>query len=216
MMRVAITQRVEQIAGHGELRDCLDQRWAALLEELGIDLVAVPNGLAQPQDWLERQQVAGLILSGGNDLSHLPGASNASMARDRTEQALLTLARSRQLPVLAVCRGMQMLNHFLGGGLRPVSGHVGCMHAVSAIGTDELFAAYSEVNSFHNWGIARVDLAPGLLARVQADDGSVEAAVHETLPWTGVMWHPERPSANAEQDATLIRHLFSSKDTPCA
>ena len=178
--------------------------------------MAVPNGLAQPQDWLERQQVAGLILSGGNDLSHLPGASNVSNARDRTEHALLALASRRRLPVLAVCRGMQMLNHFLGGNLRPVSGHVGCMHAVSAIGTDELFAAYGEVNSFHNWGISSADLAPGLLARVQAEDGSIEAAVHETLPWIGVMWHPERPSANTEQDTALIRHLFSSKDTPCA
>lgn len=215
-MRIAITQRVEQIAGHGERRDCLDQRWAGLLETVGIDLLALPNGLADPQEWARRQHVEGLILSGGNDLSHLPGASNVAAERDHTEQALLAFARARQLPVLGVCRGMQMLNSFLGGSLRQVHGHAGCMHPVSAVTSDERFALYREVNSFHNWGIAQTDLAPGLLARVQADDGSIEAAVHETLPWIGIMWHPERPSANAAPDAALIRHLFSSKDTPCA
>ncbi|HEY1027957.1 MAG TPA: gamma-glutamyl-gamma-aminobutyrate hydrolase family protein [Pseudomonas sp.] len=215
-MRIAITQRVERVASYDEARDCLDQRWSALLENLGIDLLPVPNGLARPDAWLERQDICGLILSGGNDLSHQPGAQNASLERDRTEMALLSLARAHRLPVLAVCRGMQMLNHFLGGRLVPVSGHAGCFHPVSALARDPRFDRYSEVNSFHNWGIGLEELAPDLTPMVQADDRSIEAAIHQTLPWIGIMWHPERPSDNAERDARLILHLFSAKDQPCA
>ncbi|MGE8406132.1 MAG: gamma-glutamyl-gamma-aminobutyrate hydrolase family protein [Pseudomonas sp.] len=215
-MRLAITQRVEIIPGHGERRDCLDQRWGQWMETLGIDLVPVPNGLAAPAEWLKRQHVDGLILSGGNDLSHLPGATNASAERDSTETALLHWARAQRLAVLGVCRGMQMLNHFLGGTLSPVQGHAGCMHDVSSLDNDALFRGYANVNSFHDWGIGATDLAQSLTARVQAHDGSIEAAVHHQLPWIGIMWHPERPSANAAHDVRLIHHLFSNKDTPCA
>jgi N5-(cytidine 5'-diphosphoramidyl)-L-glutamine hydrolase len=215
-VRIAITQRVERVPGYDEQRDCLDQRWSAFMEELGIDLVPVPNGLSSAGAWFERQNVAGLILSGGNDLAHLPAAVNSSPERDATEAALLARARDMNLPVLAVCRGMQMLNHFLGGSLTPLSGHVSCTHTISVIEHAPLLADYREVNSFHGWGIQPKDLAENLLAQAWADDGSIEAFVHRQLPWTAIMWHPERPSANAILDATLIRHLFFSKDTPCA
>jgi N5-(cytidine 5'-diphosphoramidyl)-L-glutamine hydrolase len=215
-MRIAITQRVERVPGYDEQRDCLDQRWSTLMEGLGVDLVPVPNGLSSADGWFERQNVAGLILSGGNDLSHLPAASNASPERDATEACLLAKAKDMNLPVLAVCRGMQMLNHFLGGSLAPLSGHVNCVHAISVAANAPLLTAYRHVNSFHGWGIQPDGLAENLLAQAWADDGSVEAFVHKNLPWMAIMWHPERPSANAIHDAQLIRQLFFGKDTPCA
>jgi len=215
-MRIAITQRVEWIPGYDEQRDCLDQRWTTLMEPLGIDLIPVPNGMAAPGGWLERQNVAGLILSGGNDLAHLPGAANASPERDITETTLLIKARSMNLPVLAVCRGMQMLNHFLGGSLTSLPGHVNCTHAIYASAQAPLMAEYRQVNSFHSWGIPPGDLAENLLAQAWADDGSIEAFVHSQFPWAAIMWHPERPSVNSAIDAKLIRQLFFCKDTPCA
>ncbi|QQZ42188.1 gamma-glutamyl-gamma-aminobutyrate hydrolase family protein [Pseudomonas sp. SK3(2021)] len=213
-MRIAITQRVEQVPGYAERRDCLDQRWSVLMEGLGIDLVPVPNGLSSPGGWLARQEVAGLILSGGNDLAHLPNASNCAPERDLTEAVLLRHAQKTAMPVLGVCRGMQVLNHFLGGGLVPVAGHANCIHAVHTEG--ELFAEYREVNSYHNWGLNPDNLAANLLARVWANDGSVEAFLHQQLPWMAIMWHPERPSNNGIHDVRLIRHFFSGKDIPCA
>ncbi|RMT93759.1 hypothetical protein ALP39_200451 [Pseudomonas marginalis pv. marginalis] len=215
-MRIAITQRVERIPGYNEQRDCLDQRWSTLMEGLGIDLIPVPNGMSSVSGWFERQNVTGLILSGGNDLSHLPAASNASPERDAVEACLLAKARELALPVLAVCRGMQMLNHFLGGDLTPLVGHVNSVHAINVAASAPLLAAYRQVNSFHGWGIQPDGLAENLLAQAWADDGSIEAFVHNELPWTAIMWHPERPSDNATHDAQLIRQIFFGKDTPCA
>ncbi|USW02758.1 gamma-glutamyl-gamma-aminobutyrate hydrolase family protein [Pseudomonas pergaminensis] len=214
-MRVAITQRVERIPGYAEQRDCLDQRWTTLMEELGIDLVPVPNGMSSVDGWFERQNIAGLVLSGGNDLTHLPGAANASPERDKTETTLLSKAMAMSLPVLAVCRGMQMLNHFLGGSLTRLSGHANGAHAIFVSDQTPLMGEYREVNSFHTWGIQPEDLAENLLAQAWAHDGSIEAFIHTQLPWTAIMWHPERPSANPTRDAKLIRQLFFSKDTPC-
>jgi putative glutamine amidotransferase len=207
-MRIAITQRVEQVPVYGERRDCLDQRWSLLMESLDVDLVPVPNGLKNPKDWLLRQNVAGLILSGGNDLSHLPDAQNCSPERDFTEISLLLHAQKVLLPVLGVCRGMQMLNHFLGGTLTTLDGHAGGLHSIHSLSPSALFSTYLQVNSFHGWGIERSNLAENLQVHVEANDGSIEAFIHNQLPWMGIMWHPERPSSNLEADGQLIRHLF--------
>lgn len=211
-MRIAITQRVEWVQGYHERRDCLDQQWSLLLESLGFDAVAVPNGLRDPQAWLARQHVAGLILTGGNDLAHLPQASRPSPERDATESALLAWALSARLPVLGVCRGMQMLNHFLGGGLVPVQGHIACRHEVGALTDDARFKAYREVNSFHGWGLMAPQLAPDLQAHLCASDHTIEAVTHAQLPWVGVMWHPERETPTSVLDAQLIRQLFEPRN----
>ena len=209
-MRIAVTQRVEWIEGYGERRDCLDQQWSVLLESLGIDVVPVPNSLTAPQAWLERQRVAGIILTGGNDLAHLPGAARSAPERDATETALLSSAALQRLPVLGVCRGMQMLNHFLGGGLAPVPNHIAVRHAVRALNNDGFFSGYREVNSFHGWGMQISDLAPEVSAQVCAIDGTVEAFTHDHLPWVGLMWHPEREAPFHILDTELIRKLFES------
>lgn len=211
-MRIAVTQRVEWVLGYNERRDCLDQQWATLLEQLDLDMIAVPNGLKDPQGWAARQQVAGLVLTGGNDLAHLPGASRSAPERDSTERALLSLASRNQLPVLGVCRGMQMLNVFLGGSLIPVANHVAVRHSVSALNDNPLFKAYREVNSFHDWGIGEGDLAPDLSAQVCAGDGTIEAFTHHHLPWTGLMWHPEREISFNPLDIQLIRKLFETRN----
>lgn len=212
-MRIAMTQRVEWVQGYNERRDCLDQQWASLLEQLALDTVAVPNNLKYPVAWLERQQVGGLILTGGNDLSHLRDASRSAPERDATELALLSWAACNQLPVLGICRGMQVLNHFLGGAVVPVPNHVAIRHPVAVVGDDPLFSAYREVNSFHGWGIGPNDLAFGLSAQVCADDGTVEAFTHKELPWVGLMWHPEREVPFNSFDSQLISKLFESRNT---
>ncbi|UXZ21263.1 gamma-glutamyl-gamma-aminobutyrate hydrolase family protein [Pseudomonas sp. YeP6b] len=212
-MRIAITQRVEWVQSYNERRDCLDQQWSALLEILGIDAVAVPNKLKDPAAWLARQNVGGLLLTGGNDLAHLVDALRSAPERDATELALLSWAASNQIPVLGVCRGMQMLNHFLGGALMPVANHSAVKHSVSALNDDPLFSSYREVNSYHRWGIGASDLALGLCAQVRAGDDTVEAFTHNQLPWVGVMWHPEREVPFSSLDIQLIRKLFESRNT---
>jgi putative glutamine amidotransferase len=213
-MRIGVTQRVEVIPSYGERRDCLDQQWFRLLESLGFVPVPVPNSLAEVEEWLDALGVEGLILSGGNDISHLPDASNASTDRDRTESALLAVAQQRQWPVLGVCRGLQMMNVWLGGQLTAVSGHTAVRHGVSsAQDAEACFLPFREVNSFHNWGIAPEGLAAGLIPQLLSPEGDIEAYLHTDLPWAGIMWHPERETPFNEHDNQLFNRIF--RGTPC-
>jgi putative glutamine amidotransferase len=213
-MRIGISQRVEVVASYGESRDCLDQQWFRLLESLGYTPVPIPNSLADPKRWLESMGIAGLILSGGNDLSRLPDAANASVERDDTENALLSVAQERNWPVLGVCRGLQIMNVWLGGDLARVSGHAAVRHPVTLVpGADACFHPYREVNSFHNWGIAPSGLAADLIPQLVSPEGDVEAYRHVSLPWVGIMWHPERETPFSEQDKQLIHFTF--RGTPC-
>ena len=208
MMRIAITQRVADLPDRGERRDCLDQRWALLLESLGMQMVPVPNGLRDPLAWAEACQIDGLILSGGNDLLSLPDPVNPAPERDHTETLLLEWAETRRLPVLGVCRGMQMINQYCGGTLRRLEGHVAVRHELICAPGDPIFANFEEVNSYHDRGLMPDDLAPALRSRSRAADDSVEALSHRELPWIGIMWHPEREQPFHKADLQLLEQLF--------
>ena len=211
MKRIGITQRVEVVAAYGERRDCLDQAWARLFSLFELDLVPVPNTLDDVAGWARRQALDGLVLSGGNDLANLPGATKTAPERDVCERELLSWAASVQLPLLGVCRGMQMINFYFGGTLFKVVGHVATHHRVNTLNDDKLFNNYSIVNSYHDWGIDFAGLAAGLQATVLAEDKTIEAFRHDSLPWFGVMWHPERDnSPSNEQDLVLLDELFNS------
>jgi N5-(cytidine 5'-diphosphoramidyl)-L-glutamine hydrolase len=208
-MRIGITQRVEKVTSYEEDRDCLDQRWPALLELLEMTAIPIPNNLKKIESWLDTLALDGFIFTGGNDLTSLPDSSNTSYERDLTEFTILEYARAHFLPVFAVCRGLQVVNIFLGGGLERVSNHVAKRHAVHSEPTEPDFSSIINVNSFHEWGLPIIKLADQLKACVYDNDSFVEAARHKNLNWVGVMWHPEREIPFQDADLALINKLFN-------
>jgi putative glutamine amidotransferase len=180
----------------------------------------------------------GLVLSGGIDIdpSLYGGASEYKRSplsgwekdRDLFEQAVLRMAWGRELPVLGVCRGLQLINITLKGDLVQDLGIAGDgMHEANAgidkqhevrIEGDSLLAAVTgevrgEVNSAHHQAIAR--LGEGLSVNCYAEDGTIEGiewAVPEGRPFLlAVQWHPERMLVNGFEDVFLygaIRDRF--------
>jgi putative glutamine amidotransferase len=205
--RVLLTQRVEDLPDRGERRDAIDQQWAPFLESQGLLPVPLPNLVADVAGFVDPLDVGLVVLTGGNDLEHLPGAVNPAPERDRTERALLDLATERGIPVLGVCRGLQHLAVLAGGTLAPVEGHRACRHPVEVVaGAPWPLRDGREVNSFHDWGIRPEELGD-LVPLAHAPDGTVEAACHPTRPQVGIMWHPERDPAD-DADRELIRALL--------
>lgn len=204
--RIGITQRVEDVPDRDERRDALDQAWTPWLAAADAYPVLIPNRLDDPAGFVREFALDGLVLTGGNDLAHLPGARNTAPERDATERSLLALAVTDRLPVVGVCRGMQLLVEFWGGALTRVEGHVARPHEIVAVHDARWPLRPGPVNSFHDWGIVRAGLPDALAILAVAPDDTVEAVMHVELPQVGVMWHPERAPAHAD-DRTLF-HAF--------
>lgn len=195
MMHIAVTQQVN-IDNRSTRYDALDHRIGQWLWQIGCIALPVPNAPEYINTWWTECRPQGILLSGGNDLNEYGGLAKE---RDDTERQLLTLSTRSSVPVIGICRGLQMLVHFSGGTLRRIDGHVAKRHSVSGNIT-------SEVNSYHQWAIDRVPDCYSVLAI--ASDGSVEALEHRTLPWQGWMWHPEREDPFVNDDLLRAQKLF--------
>lgn len=197
MKAVAITQRVSVVPAYGERRDCLDQAWTKFLAACGLLPVLLPNVTEAAVALCETTAIAGLIFTGGNDLAALGGDAPE---RDAVENALLDLAGERGLPVLGVCRGMQVIQQRFDVPLRRVEGHV-TQHQVIQIDGEP-----REVNSYHRF--AAFESRPPLEVWAVAADGVVKAVRHSAQPITGIMWHPERCATFSPADVALFRQVF--------
>lgn len=192
---IAVTQRVENIEAIGERRDALSQEWTGLAGACGFLPLLLPNHLPAVRELLEDWRPDGIILTGGNDLAAYGG--NAP-ERDALEQFLIQYSAEEKIPLLGVCRGMQMILNQFGAKLRKVEGHVRMEH---------LLSNGDEVNSFHSWGA--VECQRPLTPEAWSADGVLEAVSHQDFPWIhGIMWHPERYHPMRERDIQLIKEVF--------
>lgn len=198
MKAVAVTQRVSVVPAYGERRDCLDQAWIKFLTACGLLPVPLPNVTEAALALCDAADIAGLVLTGGNDLAALGGDAPE---RDVVESALLDLAERRGLPVLGVCRGMQIIQQRFAIPLRPVQDHITQRQIIRVNGEPK------EVNSFHRF--AAFESRPPLAVWAIADDGAIKAIRHEAQPVTGIMWHPERSTPFSAADVELFRQIFA-------
>jgi putative glutamine amidotransferase len=195
-----------------------------------LPLILSPAAAAETRDRLF-EHAGGLMLTGGEDVDPATygekqdGARRTSPERDAMELQLVRGALERGMPILAICRGIQLLNVALGGTLyQDLRTHRGrgidhdryrdfdaSIHPVRTDGTQHLKGVFNGSgflqNSAHHQGIK--DLAPGLMAVGWAPDGLVEA-VELRRPgagWTvGVQWHPER---RIDDESGTNRRLFA-------
>lgn len=206
---VAITQRIDKFGSRDEFRDALDQRMIQWVACNGFLPITVPNMLVdvsqevQPmlQDWLKYIKPSAIVLSGGNDIGEYA-------ERDITEKYLLSWAQSKKIPVLGVCRGLQLMAVWAGVNLVKIKNHAGTRHLLVSATKDKKLP--TEVNSYHNWGL---DSCPdGFDVLAKAQDGAIEAIRHHTLPWEGWMWHPERELPFNQTDALRLHALLNSRN----
>ena len=208
MLRLGLTQRVVAVETRGERRDALDQAWTRCLAGMGYLPVPLPNAIECLETFVDALALDGFVLTGGNDLGHLAGARDPAPDRDALERRVIDLAAARELPLLGVCRGFQMLVTHYGGTLSPVTGHAGTTHPLVARARPSApLGERDAVNSFHDFGVREDAVGAELQVLAAAPDGTVEAVAHRALPQWGILWHPERAPRD-HRDAELFHALF--------
>ena len=177
----------------------------------------------------------GLILTGGADVApELYGAQRhpltdpARVDRDAWELALFRAAERRRMPVLAICRGLQLVNVARGGTLQ--------QHLPESLGTERyrlgggvfadnavqvsddtalagvLGAGEVRVHSYHHQGIDR--LGEGLVAAARSDDDLVQAFVDTSAGHVvGIQWHPEENAEDRRLFADLVAQARAFAET---
>jgi putative glutamine amidotransferase len=194
--------------GHWHLETALiPYDYVRAVERAGGRALLVPPDDESVEETLDR--LDGIVFSGGEDLGE-------NEARDRGELALLQAALARDLPVLAVCRGFEVLNVARGGDLvqhlpdvvgheehRAVLGEFS-EHPVRVDPSSRIGEVSGVVKSHHHQGVGRI--GDGLREVAWAEDGTIEALEDPDKPFVvGVLWHPE-----AGEDQKLFDQLVEA------
>ena len=231
---VAVTAGIRPDGDTSRVR--LTAAYVTALENAGlIPLIVPPLANADAASAI-LDSVAGLVLTGGEDVDPArygekrhEKVRSVNPARDATEAALIKEAKERGTPVLAICRGIQILNVALGGTLvqdipsqcetkiahdeesardsrtHEISVEPGSLIA-TAVGTEHL-----TVNSFHHQSVKRV--ADGMRVTARSPDGIIEGIESTDEDWwvMAVQWHPEEMTDSAEPWDRGLFQAFARK-----
>lgn len=175
----------------------------------------------------------GLFLTGGGDISPViygettsPECGECCRDRDNFDYALLRLASERQIPVLGICRGMQIINTYFGGTLyqdlpaqypseichRSLDTSIVSQHSVRCLRNGKLYSITGKeslkVSSIHHQAVKK--LACGFKATAFANDGVIESIESDSGRIWGVQFHPELQAV--EGDEAICLFYQSGKD----
>jgi putative glutamine amidotransferase len=194
------------------LEDSIEHDYLDYFLRLGFN----PFLLANRMDfkyYFDNIHVDGVVLTGGIDVGE---SNNMSEIRDTTESKLLKYCIDNNIPVLGICRGLQMINLFFGGSLtKGISNHVRCNHLVRCVNPlfKNTYTPNLLVNSYHNHGVSPNNLSPDLEIVFQnTEDNLVEGIRHCQYPIFAIQWHPERDEVPNETVDSLIVNFFNSSN----
>ena len=204
MYRFVITMRITNAKGYFYPRDSISFDWSKYMLSAFPDsqFVYIPNIEEKVIDYIKKLKIDVLILSGGDD-------TGITTRRDNTELLVLKYALKKKIPVIAICRGLQLVHMYFDGKIgignsEFLKEHNSTNHMVKIDGF------IRDVNSYHSNYLIEESISEKfeIYAR-NVKDNSVEGLRNKNI--LAMMWHPERDGKILKWNKLLIKKFLNNE-----
>ena len=230
MKRIGVTAFYESVKG-GERNTYLNGRYVECVACLGHLPVLIP--ITQHYDQAEEyvKNIDVLLVTGGCDVNPINYGEEptmhmncASTIRDTFEEHLIKAAVKRHIPIVGICRGMQIINYVFGGTvIQDIPSEVpnalchrqnACVasekiHSIKILPSilSDIFGEKAYVNSYHHQSVKT--LGEGFEAIAYAPDGVCEAMINKEKKIITFQWHPEKLFDTDEKQRKMLETAFN-------
>ncbi len=203
-MKTLVVSTKISIDKHKKINFHIDQDLSNFLNRLKVKII--PVVLKNNKLDLNAVKYAdGLIIAGGGDISKKQ-KNKVNQIRDSYEKKLFKYYYKKNKPILAICRGFQLIADIYGIKLEKINNHVRKFHSLK-IGRSKFIKDKTlKVNSYHNYCIK--DLPKSFINVSNTKDGSIEIAEHKSKKILCLMFHPERKMKSKKNILKSIKFFF--------
>ena len=203
-MKTLVLSPKISIDKHKKINFHIDQDLSNFLSHLKVKILPV----ALKKNKLDLNSVKyadGLILAGGGDISKKQ-KNKVNQIRDSYEKKLFKYYYKKNKPILAICRGFQLIADIYGIKLERINNHVRKFHSLKIDRSKYIKDKSLKVNSYHNYCIK--DLPKNFIKVSNTRDGSIEIAEHKSKKILCLMFHPERKMKSKKNILKSIKNFF--------
>ena len=189
---------------YGKVNFLTDEDLLNYINKLGLNIL--PLSIKKNQINTENLRLAnGLILSGGGDIYKYK-KNKINKLRDSIEIKLFNYFSKKNLPILLICRGFQLMIDMHKIKLFKQKNHVRKSHLLKLSNSKFLKHSKLSVNSYHNYSIKKLPV--NYINVASTKDGSIEIAEHKSKKILGLMFHPERNMKSKDLVFKSIKNFF--------
>ena len=205
MKNILITQSVAYSKKRG-FSFLLSKDWHDYAKKINIKLI--PYDFIFSKNKIKKLNLNGVIFSGGNDL-YKKNKKKENLFRDTKEIILLKYMIKNNYPILAICRGFQLISDYYKSELIKKNGHVKVNHILKLNKSKFTKKKILRVNSFHNYCITKLPKKFNVISK--SSDNTIEAAENISKNILCFMFHPERKNLSQTQINNYIKNFFGVK-----
>ena len=198
MKNILITQGL-YLDERKNLYSKLDYTWYQYAKKLRFNLI--PISFEAKLNTLEIRKIDGIIFSGGNNLNTIQ-KKKENLLRDIFEKKLFSYFSKKKIPILGVCRGMQLISQIHKIKIDKSKNHVTKGHDIILMNDKRI-----NVNSYHNYIIKDVPDNFNLIAKHMTDN-SIEIISCKKKNFLCLMFHPERVSKSQKKVDKIFNYFF--------